>query len=214
VKKFLKIIGILAGIGFIALVLTFALLPQMDRYGATDEETAASLTGDELVHNPRVIYTRAVSINALPEQIYPWIVQLGADKGGMYSYTWLESLIQCPQTNADRIHEEWQNLKVGDKVLMCPNDMPPGFEVALIEPNRTIVMGHQENGIWSDVWQFVLIPQNDGTTRLVLRSRDAKEGWLWDVIRPGEFIMVRRMMLTIKERAQQTAESGEMPEVF
>jgi len=212
-KKFLKTIGILAGLGVLAVILIIALMPWMDRYGATDEEIAASLTGDELVPDPRVIYTRAVSINASPEQIYPWIVQLGADKGGMYSYTWLESLIQCSQTNADRIHEEWQGLKVGDKVMMCPNDMPPGFEVAMIEPNRTIVMGHQEKGIWSDVWQFVLVPQSDGTTRLVLRSRDAKEGWMWDVIRPGEFIMVRRMMLTIRGRAERLAEAGEVPEV-
>jgi hypothetical protein len=80
--------------------------------------------------------------------------------------------------------------------------MPPGFEVASVETNHVIVMGHQENGIWSDVWQFILLPQEDGTTRLVLRSRDAKEGWIWDVMRPGEFIMVRGMLLGIKERAE------------
>lgn len=204
-KKFLKTIGILAGLGILVVLVMFTLLPWMDRWGATDEELAASLTGDELVPNPRISYTRAVTVNAAPEQIYPWIVQLGADKGGMYSYTWLESLIQCPQTNADRIHEEWQDLKVGDKVLMCKSDMPPGYEVAIIEPNRVIVMGHQTDGIWSDVWQFVLVPQDDGTTRLVLRSRDAKEGWMWDVIRPGEFVMMSRMMLGIKERAEGMA---------
>lgn len=204
-KKFLKTIGILAVLGILVVLVMFALLPWMDRWGATDEELAASLTGDELVPNPRISYTRAVTVNAAPEQIYPWIVQLGADKGGMYSYTWLESLIQCPQTNADRIHEEWQDLKVGDKVLMCKSDMPPGYEVAIIEPNRVIVMGHQTDGIWSDVWQFALVPQDDGTTRLVLRSRDAKEGWMWDVIRPGEFVMMSRMMLGIKERAEGMA---------
>jgi hypothetical protein len=112
-------------------------------------------------------------------------------------------MIQCPQTNADRIHEEWQGLKPGDKVLMCPDEnMPPAFEVAMAEPNL-IVLGHQENGVWSDVWQFIFLPQADGTTRLVLRSRDVKEGWIWDVIRPGEFIMVRGMLLGIKERAER-----------
>jgi hypothetical protein len=123
----------------------------MDRYGATDEEIAASYSGDELVPTPRISYTRAVSINAAPEEIYPWIVQLGADKGGMYSYTWLEALIQCPQTNADRIHEEWQDLKMGDKVLMCPDEnMPPAYVVAKIEPNHVIVMGHQDRNTWTD----------------------------------------------------------------
>jgi hypothetical protein len=202
-KKFLKMIGILTGLGILIVIVMFGLLPWMDRWGATDEEIAASYSGDELVPSPRITYTRAVSINAAPEEVYPWIAQLGADKGGMYSYTWIEAILQCPQTNADRIHQEWQGLKVGDKVLMCPNsDAPPAYEVAMIEPDRAIVVGHQENGIWSDVWQFIFLPQPDGTTRLILRSRDAKEGWYWDAMRPGEFIMVRRMLLTVKERSE------------
>ena len=205
-KNFLKIIGILAGIGVLAVVVIIALMPWMDRYGATNEELTTSWTGDELVPDPRITYTRAVSINAVPEEIYPWIVQLGADKGGMYSYTWLESLIQCPQTNADRVHEEWQDLKVGDKVLMCPDEnMPPAYEVAIIEPKRTVVLGHQENGSWVEVWQFNLVPQADGATRLVIRSRNAAQGWFWDVIRPGEFFMMRGMMLGIKDRAEGMA---------
>ncbi|NWG05637.1 MAG: hypothetical protein HXY35_03000 [Chloroflexi bacterium] len=84
-KKFFKTISILAGLGVLAVLLMFALLPWMDRYGATDEEVAASYSGDELVPNPRITYTRAVSINASPEEIYPWIAQLDADKGDMYS---------------------------------------------------------------------------------------------------------------------------------
>ena len=202
-KKFLKTIGILAALGILVVLIMFSLVPWMDRYGATDEEIAASFTRDELVPSPRISYTRAVSINASPEEVYPWIAQLGADKGGMYSYTWLESLIRCPQTNADRIHGEWQSLKVGDKVLMCPDvNAPPAYEVALIEPDRAIVLGHQEGGSWTDIWQFILVPQADGTTRLVLRSRSVMEGFLWDVIRPGEFIMARGMLLGIKERAE------------
>jgi hypothetical protein len=205
-KKFFKSLGVLAGLAILAVIVMIALLPWMDRWGATDDEGTASFPGDELVPSPRIVYTRAVSINTSPEEIYPWIAQLGADKGGMYSYTWIESLLQCSQTNADRIHEEWQDLKVGDKVLMCPDvNAPPAFDVALIEQDHTIVLGHQENGIWSDVWQFTLLPQADGSTRLVLRSRDAKEGLFWDVMRPGEFIMVRGMLLGIKERAEGMA---------
>jgi hypothetical protein len=205
-KKFLRTIGTLAGLGFLAVLILFALLPWMDKRGARDDEIAASFPGDELVLSPRLLYTRAVTVNAAPEQIYPWIVQLGADKGGMYSYTWIEALIQCPQTNADRIHDEWQDLKVGDKVLMCPDpNAPPAYEVAKIEPNRAIIMGHQTNGTWTDVWQFILVPQDDGTTRFVVRSRSSLEGWFWDAIRPGEFIMMSRMMLTIKERAEGMA---------
>jgi len=205
-KKFFKTIGVLAGLGVLAIILIFALLPWVDRYGAMDEEINASYPGDELVPNPRITYTRAISIAATSEEIYPWIAQLGADKGGMYSYTWIEALIQCPQTNADRIHEEWQGLEVGDKVLMCPDEnMPPAYIVAMIEENQTIVLGHKEKNDWIEVWQFNLVPQDDGTTRLVIRSRSAAEGWFWDAIRPGEFIMMRRMMLGIKERAEGMA---------
>ena len=212
-KKFLKFVGILAGLVILVVIVTIALVPWMDRWGATENEIAASFPGDTLVLAPRVIYNRAVTVKASPEQIYPWIVQLGAEKGGMYSYSWFETnILKCELINADRIHEEWQGLKVGDQVKMCPGDIgPPPYEVAIMEPNSVIVIGHYENGEWSDTWHFVLIPNTDGTTRLVLRSRDAKVGWFWDVLRPGEFIMVRGMLLGIKERAEQLAQTGYMP---
>jgi hypothetical protein len=206
-KKFLKITGFLAGLGILVVIMMFALLPWMDRWGATDKEIAASYAGDELVPSPRISYTRAVSINATPEQIYPWIVQLGAEKGGMYSYEWFETnILQCELINANRIHEEWQSLKVGDPVKMCPGTSgPPAYEVAIIAPDRAIIMGHHDNGAWTDVWQFILVPQNDGTTRFILRGRSTLTGWLWDVVRPGEFIMMRRMLYGIKGRAEQLA---------
>jgi hypothetical protein len=67
-------------------------------------------------------------------------------------------------------------------------------------------MGHKDNGSWVEAWQFNLVPQNDGTTRLVIRSRNSAQGWFWDLIRPGEFIMMRGMMLGIKERAEAMSE--------
>ena len=203
-KLILKIIGITfaaIGIGAIAVVL---LVPWMDRWGASAQEINASFPGDQLVVSPRLEYTRAVSINASPEQIYPWIVQIGADRGGWYSYEWFETnILRCEVTNADRIHEEWQGLGVGDRVKMCPDEnMPPAYEVARMDPDQTIVLGHQDDHQWVETWQFVLIPQEDGSTHLVIRSRSAAEGWFWDVMRPGEFIMMRGMMLGIKERAE------------
>jgi hypothetical protein len=204
-KKFSKLLALPTGLILLVIVALFAFLPWMDRWGATEDEIAASLTGDELVSSPRITYTRAISINAPPEDVYPWIVQLGAEKGGMYSYEWFETnILQCELINADRIHEEWQSLKVGDQMKMCPGTSgPPPYEVVLLEPNRTIVFGHQDAGTWVEVWQFHLIPQADGSTRLVIRSRSAAEGLLWDAIRPGEFIVMRGMMLGIKERAEQ-----------
>ncbi len=206
-KKFLKFIGILIGTAILISMISIGLMPWMDRWGATDDEIAASFSGDELIPSPSLIYNRAVTVNAAPEEIFPWIVQLGAERGGMYSYSWFEtSILQCELINADRIHQEWQGLKVGDKVKMCPREGwgPPPYEVAVMEPNQAVVMGHQENGIWGDVWQFILIPKDDGTTRLILRGRDMKSGGFWDVIRPGVFIMERGMLLGIKERAERT----------
>jgi len=213
VKKFLKFIGGMVGLFVLVVLIIIVLMPWMDRYGATDSEIAASFSGDELVQSPRITYTRAVSINASPEEIYPWIVQLGAEKGGMYSYEWFETnILRCELINADRIHGEWQNLKVGDPMKMCPGTFgPPPYEIAMLEPNRAIVMGHRENGDWIEVWQFILAPQNDGTTRLVIRSRSVAEGWFWDAIRPGEFVMMRGMMLGIKERAERLAETRGLP---
>ena len=209
-KRFFKLIGILAGLAVVAILLIMALMPWMDRWGATGNEVTASFPGDELVPAPRVTYTRAISINAPPQDVYPWIVQLGAEKGGMYSYSWFETnILRCELINSDRIHEEWQDLKVGDKVKMCPGDWgPPAYEVAMLEPNQAVVLGHQENGKWSDVWQFILISQADGTTRLIVRGRDLKSGGIWDVIRPGQFIMERGMLLGIKERSEALSQSA------
>lgn len=203
-KKFLTFAGILTGLGLLAVMALVALMPWMDRWGAKDTEIAATFPGDELVSSPLTIYNRTITINAAPEEIYPWIAQLGADRGGMYSYTWFETnILKCELINADRIHEEWQDIQVGDQVKMCPDENnPPAFEVAVMEPNQVFVLGHQKNGKWSDVWQFILLSQDNGSTRLVLRSRDAKVGWIWSILRPGEFIMSRGMLLGIKERAE------------
>jgi hypothetical protein len=203
-KKFLKIIGILCTLAVVGVIVIIWLTPWMDRWGATDQEISAVYAGDELVPQPASFVNHAVTINAKPEQIYPWIVQLGAGKGGMYSYSWFETnMLRCELINADRIHEEWQDLKVGDLVKMCPTDFgPPPYIVAQLKPNQAIVMGHQENGKWVDLWQFVLTPQSDGTTRLILRTRTMAVGGFWDVIHPGIFIMERGMLLGIKQRAE------------
>ena len=211
-KKSLKIIGILVGLVVLVISVIAALTPWMDRWGATDAEIAATYPGDELLPEPASFVNRAITIQAPPEAIYPWIVQLDARKGGWYSYTWLESLIRCPMVNADRIHEEWQDLKVGDEVHMCPNDpAPPPYIVAQIHPDQAIVMGHQENGQWVDLYQFVIVPQSDGTSRLILRTRTNAVGGFWTVAHSGFFIMERGLLYGVKERAEQLAEMGSLP---
>jgi len=205
-KKLICILLVIAGL-IAAVVLAVTLLtPWMDRWGASEVEIGAALPGDALVPEPALVVNRAVTIHAAPEQIYPWIVQMGADKAGLYSYTLLESLIRCPMVNADRIHPEWQDLQVGDLMRMCPTDFGPiPYAIAQIEPDHAIVMGHQENGRWTDTWQFVVIPQPDGTSRLIARTRTTLTGGIWDVLHPVIFFMERGMLLGIQDRAENLA---------
>jgi len=132
-KKFLSFLAILVGVIALGVLATILFTPWMDRWGATDAELAATYPGDELLPNPASFVNRAITINASPEAIYPWLVQLDANKGGWYSYDWLETnLLRCPMVNADRIHPEWQNLQVGDKVHMCPGDAGPAAECSCV----------------------------------------------------------------------------------
>lgn len=87
---------------------------------------------------------------------------------------------------------------------MCPEEFgPPPYTVAAIEPGRALVLGHTNpDGSWAETWQFVIVPQDDGSTRLIVRSRSSLSDWYWDVIHPGAFIMERGMMHGIKDRAE------------
>ena len=183
----------------------WAFRPWYERWGATDEEVAASLPGDELVPQPAIARTKAVTIQAPVAQVWPWLLQLGQDKAGLYSYEFIENqLLGCDIHNSDRIVPEWQNLQVGDLVRLYPKDRqgPPPYIIARIDPEQALVMGHRdENGQWFDVWQFVLKPVGAGATRLIHRVRSGSMG-VWDVMQPAYFIMERAMMLGIKERAE------------
>lgn len=209
-KKFSFVLVVLVGFLVVVAVAMRLLTPWMDRYGATDAEIAATYPGDELVPNPASFVNRAITIDASPEAIYPWLLQLDAEQGGWYSYDWLETnLLRCPMTNADRIHPEWQNRQVGDLVRMCPGESgPPPFTVAQLHPNQAMVIGHQEDGEWVDLYQFVIVPQADGASRLILRTRTMMTGGLWDIIHPGVFIMERGMLQGIKTRAEALARAG------
>ena len=103
--------GVIAAVAF-----AWVVRPWYMRWGASDAEVAAALPGDEFVPNPRTITTKSVTIAASPEQIYPWLLQMGADKGGWYSHTFIEGWLNCPIVNADRLHPEWQTVSVGDPV--------------------------------------------------------------------------------------------------
>ena len=113
--------------------------PWQRNWGATEEEVAMALPGDELTPPPIEQNTRAITIAAPPEEVWPWLVQMGADRGGFYSYAWLENLFGLKIHNADRIVDGWQQLAVGDWVWGS-RDRSGGWRVELIEPIGVLVL--------------------------------------------------------------------------
>jgi hypothetical protein len=201
--KFLSILGIIIVSITIVIFTIIMLLPWMDHWGTKDEELVIKLPGDNLLAEPLRITNRAVTINAPNPAIYPWLVQMGADKSGLYSYTWLENLVGCKMANVEEIREEWQQLQPGDIMKMCAKDpAPPPYEVAQVIRDEAVVYYHLENGRVVDTWAFVILPQSDGTNRLISRTRTTLTGGIWEFLRPISFMMERKMLLTIKNLAE------------
>jgi hypothetical protein len=197
----------LALVGYIAAAT--ALWPWHRTWGATSEEQAMSLPGDTVDRDPSYELIHAVTIDARPDQVWPWLVQLGQDRAGFYSYDWLERLFQADIHNADEIRAEWQQRAAGDFIRATQSDYlgglfgrDLGWQVTHVDPPRAMVL---EN--WG---AFVLQRARDGRTRLLIRTRmggpDASvwgAGLTFAAFELPHFIMQRRMMLGIKERAER-----------
>jgi hypothetical protein len=172
------------------------------RWGATDEEAGVSLRGDELVDHPSFQATRAISIQAPPEDVWPWLVQIGYGRAGFYAYDLLDNLGHG--RSAERIRPELQHLEVGDWIPMAPNvNETTAFQVHSIEPNRWMVW-RQPNSTWS--WR--LDPEGATGTRLIerlrVRYRFRSPLIVSDLIlmELGDFPMMRRQLLGLKRRAE------------
>src|SRR5512132_1721009 len=190
--------------GYILLVRRWQL-----RWGATDEEHHAILAGNDLIPNPDLTATRAITVHAPADQVWPWIAQLGQGRGGFYSYDVLENLVGCDIHSADRIVPEWQDLKVGDQVKLAPE---VGLGVAVVEPGRALVLrGGVPMGAvpppYDFTWAFVLQEQPDGTTRLLVRERYGyTQRWAPLLVEPVAvvaFVMGQRMRRGIRDRAER-----------
>ncbi|HEY5941296.1 MAG TPA: hypothetical protein VIT89_00350 [Solirubrobacterales bacterium] len=186
----LTLLGATAALGY-----QFAAKPWMRSWGATPAETRRALPGDDLVPEPRIQITQAVTIAAPVEQVWPWLAQIGQDRGGFYSYEWLENLAGCEMRNADQIHPEWQQREVGEPVPLHP--ATPGLPVTIFEPGR--VIGLEGWGI------FLVEPAGPAMTRLIAHGRIPGGlpfvGYeaLLDI---PHFVMQRKMLLEIKARAE------------
>lgn len=191
----------------------FPIRRWMNQWGATPADLSRTMAGDSLLADPTYSGTTAVTVNAPPEDIWPWLVQMGYQRGGLYSYDWLDRLFgYLDRPSATRILPEFQHLAVGDRI---PLGRGPSWPVAAVDPNRALVLDMRNMGGLDWVWQFGLYPVDQTRTRLISRSRVRTQAvWarlLTHAIEPAGFVMTRRMLLGLKQRAEalRAAKTGE-----
>ena len=187
------------------LLYWFPMRRWMSRWGTTPSDLTRVMAGDSLLVNPTYSGMMAVIVNAAPEHIWPWLVQIGYQRGGLYSYDWLDRLFgYLDRPSATGIFPEFQHLAVGDEI---PLGRDPSWPVGAIEPYRALVLDMRNMGGLDWVWQFGLYAVEEKRTQLVSRSRvHAQTVWarlLTHAIEPAGFLMTRRMLLGLKQRAER-----------
>jgi hypothetical protein len=188
---------------FIGTIVYLGLMrPWQLRWGATDDEIARSMPGDEVVKSPIFNATRAVTIHARPEHIFPWIVQIGINpRAGWYSYDWLDNR---GKPSAEVILPELQHTRPGDLIPMSP-DSKQGPYVKDFVPNLWMLWGDKAGGM---TWIWGLYPVDENHTRLITRVR-LKYHWFSPsiifelLIEFTDIIMMRKCLLGIKRRAER-----------
>jgi hypothetical protein len=193
-------------ISFVALlqllIYGIFLKPIITTWGASEKEVSMRMAGDDEKFS--VTATRAISINAPKSEVWKWLIQLGADRGGFYSYSFIEEALGYETRHQDAITPEFKEIKVGDLVRGSINEknsmVPYNFEVRYVKPEETFVL---------DNWGTFLLEEINGQqTRLIIRTQDIankKNAWLniasyWEG--PFHFIMERRLLMGIKARAE------------
>jgi hypothetical protein len=210
---------VINGIGVAAAIVGWKLFdPWQRHWGATRAEATGALPGDELTAGPVEQCTRAIAVVAPPERVWPWLVQMGADRGGFYSYDWLENLFGLHIHNADRIVPDWQQLAAGDMVW-ANRARTGGWVVELVVPGEAVVMKvadaatgravTRSEGVGFEFqWTFALRPTPDGGTRLLIRERTAfgrrSTRLLMTPVGPVSFLMTRKMLDGIRRRAERS----------
>ena len=175
------------------------------RWGTTTEELTRAMPGDALIPDPTDVSMQALTVNAPPEDIWPWLMQIGYQRGGLYSYDWLDRLFGfLDRPSATRILPEFQQLAVGEKVPW--DSRGTELTVGLVEPPRALALS-AEVGDFMWVWQFGLYPLDEQHTRFVTRGTERVPNtplwWLgMRIMEPASFIMTRRFLLGVKERAE------------
>lgn len=192
-----------------------------NRFGATDAEVSSPMPGDEFVTQPKLGFTRAITIDAPPAQVWPWLAQIGQARGGLYSYDGLENLVGCDIQSADEILTEHQDLNKGDIIRSGPDAFPCWMVLDVEAPNHLVLIGAgtpakvavpevvdeiPAKDYAASTWQWQLLPRVDGTqTRLVVRQRltfSPGQRLTWRLVEPINFAMEHKMLKGLKARAE------------
>jgi len=185
----------------LAAIYFLVIIPWMANWGSTTAEQQMTLPGDDLIPHNGEQSTLAVTIHAPAEGVWQWLVQVGQDRAGFYTYTWLENLVGADIHNTDEIRPEWQQMAVGDSWRLVPADYLGGVgkdaaaKVLIVEPGRVLVT--QIFGA------HVLVPVDENTTRLIVRGESSPSNLLITMLwKPIVFTLERRMLLGIKARTE------------
>lgn len=177
------------------------------RWGTQADEVRRALPGDELVTGPRWSLNHAITIDAPPSAVWPWLVQIGYQRGGLYSYDLLDrwvGILDAPSANV--VLPAFQQLSVGDVI---PLGAGPNWPVAAVEPVRALVLAPVAPGMEIS-WAFVLDPLPGGRTRLRTRVRanysaGIGSALMMTLMDPAAFLMTRKMLLGIAARSERLA---------
>jgi hypothetical protein len=214
----------IAGVAVTAAVVYGAWVrPRLARWGASDEELAGPYPGAELVPGGRRYGAMAVTIGAPPDQVWPWLVQMGWGRGGWYSWDRLDN---AGRPSAREVHPEWQDLAVGDQLkFWTPGGVMDAYKVAVLEPNRFLgLLGYSDllgrtldlkqprpSAYMEGLWGFLLNELPDGRTRLVISGyATLRPQWLerfvvdWLYI-PSVWVMQARMLAVLKRNIERVA---------
>jgi hypothetical protein len=205
------------GVVFALLAVTYSrnVEPWSRTWGATLEETQRTLPGDEIVVASAQT-TRAITIAAPVERVWPWLAQLGQDRGGFYSFDLLENLVGAEMSTADVLRPEWQRWEIDDRLWMYPSNKAGGVGYATLRtliPGRALAFATFRPGLTppsriEGSWAFVLEPVDASRTRLIVRGRTTPaqtasvRGFDRVVFSPMHFVMERRMMLGLQALAE------------
>ncbi len=208
--------AILGGFGFLWLAFFAVVRPLYLSWGADSALQNAYLPGDRLLWQGAERETRAIAIDAPANAVWPWVAQIGQDRGGFYSYEVLENLAGCEMKNLDYLVPALQRWEPDDKLWMYPKEKLGGLgnaPLAVYEPGHALVFYTRRTGTAptdspDGTWTFVVQPIDGANSRLVTRARARGSLSLLGaafnrgIFEPVHFVMERKMMEGIKARAE------------